>query len=382
MEKENFKKFVISLYKPVKCLTIVMILSMIISQILDLVKQYIIKGIIDLPSMENFQIADLYNVVFTLLVVIVLELIFFYISNITRTIHIVKKQTPYISEKLFNNLNKKTYSFFTDNYTGKISTAINEINKEVTNLNTQITTKFISLLTSMISSLIVLYTININIFIVATILFAGIIVSRLIYFSKKYLPSIKKAEEYNREYNGILNDAVLNFTSLRLYNAVENFSKNLKSKKQEANLYKNRASTKEFSFGAIANVVYIFTLIALMLYSIKLFENNSMTLGNFIFFINAMISLKSQTTSFTWSYIHIGEIIVKLHNSYELLYTRDNAREDIKSEIQINTGKLEFKNVSFRYNKNYIFENFNLSVEDKQKIGIIGVSRKRKNNIS
>lgn len=382
MEKENFKKFVISLYKPVKCLTIVMILSMIISQILDLVKQYIIKGIIDLPSMENFQMADLYNVIFILLVVIVLELIFFYISNITRTIHIVKKQTPYISEKLFNNLNKKTYSFFTDNYTGKISTAINEINNEVTNLNTQITTKFISLLTSMISSLIVLYTININIFIVATILFAGIIVSRLIYFSKKYLPSIKKAEEYNREYNGILNDAVLNFTSLRLYNAVENFSKNLKSKKQETNLYKNRASTKEFTFGAIANVIYIFTLIALMIYSIKLFENNSMTLGNFIFFINAMISLKSQTTSFTWSYIHIGEIIVKLHNSYELLYTKNNAREDNKSEIQINTGKLEFKNVSFRYNNNYIFENFNLKVEDKQKIGIIGVSRKWKNNIS
>ena len=382
MEKENFKKFVISLYKPVKGLTIVMILSMIISQILDLVKQYIIKGIIDLPSMENFQMADLYNVIFILLVVIVLELIFFYISNITRTIHIVKKQTPYISEKLFNNLNKKTYSFFTDNYTGKISTAINEINNEVTNLNTQITTKFISLLTSMISSLIVLYTININIFIVATILFAGIIVSRLIYFSKKYLPSIKKAEEYNREYNGILNDAVLNFTSLRLYNAVENFSKNLKSKKQETNLYKNRASTKEFTFGAIANVIYIFTLIALMIYSIKLFENNSMTLGNFIFFINAMISLKSQTTSFTWSYIHIGEIIVKLHNSYELLYIKNNAREDNKSEIQINTGKLEFKNVSFRYNNNYIFENFNLKVEDKQKIGIIGVSRKWKNNIS
>lgn len=35
MEKENLKKFVISLYKPVKCLTIVMIVSMIISQILD-----------------------------------------------------------------------------------------------------------------------------------------------------------------------------------------------------------------------------------------------------------------------------------------------------------------------------------------------------------
>lgn len=372
--KKDFRKFVLALYKPVKCLTFIMIGSMIISQILDLIKQYIIKGIIDLPNMENFQTTDLYKTIFILLFVIVLELIFFYISNITRTIHMLKKQTPYISEKLFNNLDKKTYSFFADNYTGKVSTAINEINNEVTNLNTQITTKFVSLLTSMISSLVVLYTINVNIFITATVLFTGIIVSRLIYFSKRYLPSIKRAEEYNREYNGILNDAILNFTSLRLYNAVENFSKNLKSKKQEANLYRNKASSKEFTFGAIANVVYVVVLTILMIYSISLFEKNMMTLGNFIFFINAMISLKSQTTSFTWSYIHIGEIMVKLKNSYELLYTKDTVQDDAKKDIQINTGKIEFRNMYFKYNKNYVFENFNLEINDKQKIGIIGVS--------
>lgn len=372
--KKDFKKFVISLYKPVKTLAIIMISCMMISQILDLVKQYIIKGIIDLPSNPNFQANDLYKTIFILLGVIVLELIFYYISNITRTIHVVKKQTPYISEKLFNNLDKKKYSFFADNYTGKISTAINDINDEVINLNEKITSKFISVLTSMISSLIILYTIDIKIFIIATILFTGIIVGRLIYFSKKYLPSVEKAQEYNREYNGILNDAVLNFTSLKLYNAVSTFSKNLKHKKQESNYYKNKASSKEFTFGAIANVVYILTLVGLMIYSIKQFEIGMMSLGNFIFFINAMISLKSQTTTFTWSYIHIGEILVKMKNSYELLYTSDNVKDDNKADIEINTGKLEFKDVSFRYSKNYIFENFNLRIDDKQKIGIIGVS--------
>ena len=370
----NFKKFVISLYKPVKGLTIIMIGSMIVSQILDLMKQYIIKGIIDLPSMNNFNIGELYKVIFILLGVIILELIFYYISNITRTIHMVKKQTPYISEKLFSNLNRKTYSFFTDNYTGKISSAINEITNEVTNLNTQITSKFISLLTSMISSLIVLYTININIFITATILFTGIIISRLVYFSKKYLPYVQKAEEYNREYNGILNDAVLNFTSLRLYNSVEKFSKSLKSKKEEANFHKNKASSKEFAFGAIANVIYIIVLVILMIYSVYLFKNNMMTLGSFIFFINAMISLKSQTTSFTWSYIHIGEIMVKIKNSYDLLYSRNTIEDDNKQNITIKTGKIEFKDISFKYNKNYIFEDFNLTVNDRQKIGIIGIS--------
>lgn len=56
--KNNFKEFLKSLYRPVKGLVFIMIISMIISQVLDLVTQYIIKGIIDLPNMSNFQITD------------------------------------------------------------------------------------------------------------------------------------------------------------------------------------------------------------------------------------------------------------------------------------------------------------------------------------
>ena len=371
---KNFRNFLISLYKPVKGLTAIMLGSMIISQILEILKQYVIKGIIDLPTMNGFKIGDLYSVIATLLVIIVLELIFFYISNITRTIHVLKKQTPYIAQKLFNNLDKKIYPFFVDNFSGKISTSINEISDEVVNLNEKITTRFISILTSMITSLTILYTIDLKIFFTAAILFGGIIVTRIVYFSKKYLPFIKKSQEYNREYNGILNDAVLNFTSLKIYSAVETFSKTLKLKKQESNYYKNKASTKEFSYGAVANVVYVIVFAILMIYSIKSFESGVMSLGNLVFVINAMLTLKTQTTSFAWAYINIGESIVKMKKSYELLYVDNNVVDDNKEDITVETGKIQFKDMSFKYNKNYVFENFNLLINDKQKIGIIGVS--------
>ena len=373
-KNRGFLEFLKSLYKPVKMLTIIMIASMIISQALDLVKQYIIKGIIDLPNTNGFQITDLYRVIFILLGVIILELIFYYTSNITRTIYMLKKQTPYISEKLFNNLNKKAYPFFIDNYSGKIASSINEINDETQVLNEKITSKFISILTSMISSLIILYTIDVKIFIVALILFFGIIITRSIYFSKRFLPAVKKAQEYNREYNGILNDAVLNFTSLKIYSAIESFSKTLKGKKEDANLYRNNASKKEFTYGAVANVIYIIVFTILMLYSVKMYSNNLMSLGNLIFFINAMITLKSQTTSFTWAYIHIGETLVKIKNSYQLLYEDNNIIEDNKDDINITNGNVEFRNVFFKYNKKYIFEDFNLNIENKEKIGVIGIS--------
>ena len=373
-KNKNFLKFLFSLYKPVKILALTMVISMMFSQILDLVKQYMIKGIIDLPSNPNFQITDLHHVMFILLAVIILELIFYYISNITRTIHMIKKQTPYISEKLFNNLDIKGYPFFADNFSGKIASSINEINDEIINLNTRITTGFVSILTSMISSLIILYTINFNIFITAFILFDGIIVTRIVYFSKKYLPLIKKAQENDREYTGVLNDAVLNFTSLKIYDSVWDFSKTLKNKREEANMYKNKASSREFLYGALANVVYIITFIVLIIYSIELFEKNLMTLGNFIFFLNAMISLKSLSTNFTWQYIRIGEILVKIKNCYELLYDDKNEMEDERNNIVINNGQIKFDNVTFKYTKNNVLNNFNLEIKEKQKIGIIGVS--------
>ena len=51
-----------------------------------------------------------------------------------------------------------------------------------------------------------------------------------------------------------------------------------------------------------------------------------MTLGEFVFFINAMISIKTASTSFTWSYIHIGEILVKIKNCYDLLFNDNNLK--------------------------------------------------------
>ena len=62
----------------------------------------------------------LYSVIIILMIVIIIEIIFFYISNI-RTITVVKKQASYIVGKLFNHLSRKKYSFFADNYSGKIA---------------------------------------------------------------------------------------------------------------------------------------------------------------------------------------------------------------------------------------------------------------------
>lgn len=372
--KKEFWKFLISLYKPVKMLTFIMCLSMILDAIIDIMKMYIIKGIVDIPTSPTFQITDLYKVGFIVITLVVLQILFSYIGNIVRTVTIVRKQDPYVAEKLFNHLRNKSYAFFTDNYSGKIQTAINQTIDLMYTLNQEVAKKFLYMLALMVSNLIAIYVIDFKLFIVATILFAGIIITRLIFFSIKYLPLAGKSQECEKDFSGILNDSILNFTTLRIYNAIPIFSKIQKNKKEESARYKNKASSIEFGYGVIANVIYIITFTALIFYAIDLYKIATITLGEFVFFINSMITIKSTTTEFTWVYIHIGETIVKLKNNYNLLYDDNNIKDDCKEKITVDEGNIEFDNITFAYNSKNVFENFNLNIENKQKIGIMGVS--------
>lgn len=111
-KNKQFIKFLISLYKPVRFLTLVMMISMLFSQIAILFKQLVIKGLIDLPIKPIFGLNDLTSVIILLVGIIVVELILFYISNIVRTTFVLRKQQPYVSEYLFNDLNKKSMGSF------------------------------------------------------------------------------------------------------------------------------------------------------------------------------------------------------------------------------------------------------------------------------
>ena len=379
---KDFVKFLWSLYRPVKFTAIVMVISMVTSEIFKLLKQYVLKSIIDVPSQVGFKFSDLYIYVGVLLAFYVLELVTYYISNISRCIKVYRKQTPYITEVLFRKINTKTYSFFSDNYSGKISSSINEIIDGTQQFNDRLTTGIVSLTTTMITNLVMLFSIDLVLFLVALGLFAGIIITRILYFRKTYLPLARKSQEASREFNGILNDSVVNFISIKIYNAVKKFAKNLKGKREESNEYICKGHKYEFSYGAVVNVIYIVTFGLLIWYSLKQYELGLVTIGDFIFFCNAMIALKAATTSFSWSYINISELLVRLKNSYQLLYEGDNTVDEDKPEIEIKSGKVVFDHVTFKYTQKNILDDFYLEIQDKQKIGLIGASGSGKTTIS
>lgn len=369
-----FLKYLISLYKGVKFLVIVTIVTMILSHGAVLARNLIVKNLIDMPFQDGFKYTDLYFTAVILMLAYALELIFFYISTITRSITIVRKQNPYIYKKLFGDLNRKSYSFFADNHSGKITQSIGDTQGYVANLNNRLGGNGVANASTMVTNLIILYVIDLYLFVTALVVFMGIVITRCVYFQFRYMPLSRAAAVKHREFSGILNDAVLNFMQLRVFNSVDDYANTVETKKTEAVKLDNRASRREFSYGGMANFFFFCVMGGMLYYSIWRFSRGEMTIGDFSYFIIASIALKSATTHFSWDYIIVSDAIIKIKSCYDLLYGDNNLGSAQPQTLTVSENAVKFENVTFKYRSKNIFTNLNFEIAPNQKVGIIGVS--------
>ncbi len=109
--KPTFVKFMWSLWRPVRFATLLVLLAMTATEVFRLLRQYVLKDIIDLPLRDDFQFTDLYLSVVLFLIFYAMDIAAKYSGVMTRQIHIYKKQTPYVTQVLFQQVSQKNIIF-------------------------------------------------------------------------------------------------------------------------------------------------------------------------------------------------------------------------------------------------------------------------------
>ena len=132
----------------------------------------------------------------------------------------------------------------------------------------------------------------------------------------------------------------------------------------------------------IADFIIILSVILLLFISYYGLKNKKLST---VAFISIIITLGSSTEYLFEINSELSNIIYytgiiksneTLLNEILTLKKRDIIDKHLKS------GKIEFKNVSFSYNnKKYIFKNFNYTINDKQKVAVMGQSGSGKTTI-
>ena len=317
---------------------------------------------------------------------ILISLIYIFIGILYLSKHyleslIIPSYFKYLRELFFNNFIKKYSNNFKD-------VKIGEILSKLFELNTAILSLFQNTCNYLLSTSFGLISISIYYFIldwkIGLIYLISVIMVIFLYYLNAHKQVNNSVKKFNILYknNENLTDRLSNLMNIYINNEQNN--EIIKFVKDE-NILKRQYIKNywvEKTNITIADFIIIFIFIFLLFISYYGLKNKNLST---VAFISIIITLGSSTN-------YLFEINSELSNI--IYYTGIiKSNETLLDEIlttkkrniidkNLNSGKIEFKNVSFGYEKNkYIFKNFNYTINNKEKVAIMGQSGSGKTTI-
>lgn len=184
---------------------------------------------------------------------------------------------------------------------------------------------------------------------------ANVVMGDMLSFLKEYFSGIRIVKVFNLEERG------KNIFKEENFKFFKNYMKQIKVRAISGPIIEFLSAI------AIASVIW---------YGGKEVIAGNSTPGNFFSFITAMILLYEPIKRLNSSYSTIQEGIGAAKRVFEIIdiESEEALEKQAKMDIKEFKDKIEFKNVSFKYHKDYVLKNFNLTVKKGERVGIVGVS--------
>ena len=336
----------------------------------------------NLPSFFDFNNLFKGNMAGIMLLIIFVYIVIFILymtKNYLETI-IIPNYFKYLRTLLFKNFINKYSNNFKDVKTGEILTKMFELNIAVIYLFMGVSNYFIATIIGLLSITLYYFYLNFNIGLLFFIAIIGVSYFYYYNFNEQIYNSMKK-QEILYDNNENLTDRLSNLLNIYINNEqnndINNFIKNeFKLRKQYIiNFWSER------NLIIISDLIITVCSILILIVSYYGFKNkkiSSISLISIIVTLGIGIDYLFQLNTEVSNAIYYWGIIKSNENLISEILIQD--KKDIKN-INLNSGKIQFKNVSFGYNNKKIINNFNYIINDKEKIAVMGRSGSGKTTI-
>ena len=309
-------------------------------------------------------------------------LYFIYMTkNYLETI-IIPYYQKYLRTLLFNNVLKKYSNNYKDIKIGEVLSKIIELTYSIVSMFINCFDQFLSTFSGLIFINIYFFTLNWKI---GLLYFLSIVTIFIILYIKSPLLIDNSIKKMNSLYdnNEFMNDKFSNLMNIYLNNEENQEKKNFF---KIENILKNRYVKNiwlEKQSLTLTDMIIILSTIFIIIYSYYLLKENQINVATFI---SICITVSASMTyiyylgkQITDSVYYIGIILSNKDFLDEIL---NHPMKNIKN-VNLTQGKIQFKNVYFKYNEQskYILKNFNYTIEPKTKIAFIGQSGSGKSTI-
>jgi subfamily B ATP-binding cassette protein MsbA len=314
----------------------------------------------------------------TLLRVGILIFLIFLLKNVVKYISVIisckleESIIKHIRDTIFKKINSLSIDFFNKNKLGNLISIITNDVSIVNSATINSFSVFIRDFFQIIFYLFFLFAISIKLTLITFA--AGIFIILIVQFAIKYL----------RKYASRMQKAMANFTStmseiIAGMRAVKAFNgeKNANKKFQEDTKFYVKSSVKHQKVNALIPVLSelaaIGALCVVLLQGGALILDNSLSPSDLMLFLFAVFSIMSPITIVTNSVAQFQRGFVAAERIFGVLEQEPSVKNGNIKLLEFKKS-IELKNLSFRYEENYVLKNINLKIEKGKQIAFVGGS--------
>ncbi|WP_071126418.1 ABC transporter transmembrane domain-containing protein [Peptoniphilus lacydonensis] len=369
--KKIIDKFILPQKKKIIYLIIIILLGIIASMAIPYIFGKIIDLIVikDLQLVSKFILISLFLNIFQSLSGILEE----WIGNILSV-----DCSNSIKEAMFSKILDTRYEFLNSYGEGELVSRVENTGDKIVSFYIDFFSSIIMILFSIIISAYIMIRISLKLFVIAIILLP--LTYGINYIFKSTI--ISKQRDYIAKldvYSDYLIDTISNLTGIKLNNLEKTFKENYKEKLQDLKNVSMSNLKIKMTVTSLQDLITIILSSLILFISAKLIILGNLTLGNIVAFSSYMEKLHSSIKKIGDLNLSFNEVIVDLER-YRKIMDHDNEKK-IDGKKLSKVTSLKFKNVSFKYDDEYILKDFSFEISKPGLYGIVGENGSGKTTI-
>lgn len=282
-----------------------------------------------------------------------------------------------IRTSVFDSIMKKDYSEISKHHSGDLLNRLTSDVQTICDGVTGLVPNVVALLTKLISAVAIMVGLD---WIFAVIFLAGGgLIALTTAFFRNYLKSIhKKAQDADGKVRSFFQESIASALVVKVFNAYKQVSE--KARKLQLDNYKIRIKRATISIFANTGIQMAFSLgylFAMVLGGFRVYQGK-IDIGELTAILQLVNQIQSPLSALAgviptfYSIIASAERIMEIENYSDELEISDDIgdRYDYYNKLQ----RIEFDSITFKYNRDFVFENASVTVEKGDFAAITGIS--------
>jgi len=279
-----------------------------------------------------------------------------------------------VKRYFFNHLIHLSHKFHTSNKTGSLISRIIRGSYAVERMSDAIVWNFIPLIFQ-----VIVVSASLLYFDLKYVLVVFLVVAVFVLYSitlqqrqKKYNAIMNECEDIEKAY---VSDVMTNIESIKHFGKENAIKKRFRflSKKTRLSMAKFWGFFKWLSAGQTA-IISLGTFFIVYL-SVMDFLDGKITIGSLVFIFTIYTNLFFPLYSFVHGMRSYYRSLIDFNDLFQYKKIKNDIKDKTDAkDLKIKKGEVEFRDMSFKYKKRWIFENFNLKIRPNQKVALVGHS--------